>query len=103
MRFDQAASVVQRRVHGLNPWPGCTVSLGSAALKLNRVEVVDDPDTAGPPGRILDDHTVACAPGRVRFLDVQPPGGTAMTFEAYLRGHTAAGGVTGFESRMRPM
>ena len=103
VRFDQAATAVQRRVHGLNPWPGCTVSLGGAALKLNRVEVVDDADPAGPPGRILDDHTVACAPGRVRLLLVQPPGGTAMTFEAYLRGHTAAGGVREFESRMRPL
>ncbi len=100
VRFDQAASAVQRRVHGLNPWPGCTVELGGSTLKLNRVEVVDDPDPAGPPGRILDDHTVACAPGRVRLLDVQPPGGTAMTFEAYLRGHAAPGG-TGAESRMR--
>jgi len=100
VRFDQAASAVQRRVHGLNPWPGCAVELGGSTLKLNRVEVVDDPDPAGPPGRILDDHTVACAPGRVRLLDVQPPGGTAMTFEAYLRGHAAPGG-TGAESRMR--
>ena len=100
VRFDQAASAVQRRVHGLNPWPGCTVELGGSALKLNRVEVVDDPDPAGPPGRILDDHTVACAAGRVRLLDVQPPGGKAMTFEAYLRGHAVPGG-TGAESRMR--
>jgi methionyl-tRNA formyltransferase len=100
VHFDQAATTVQRRVHGLNPWPGCTVSLGGAALKLNRVEVVDDPDPAGAPGRILDDHTVACAPGRVRLLDVQPPGGTAMTFEAYLRGHGATA-VTGMEFRMR--
>ncbi len=101
VRFDQAATAVQRRVHGLNPWPGCTVSLGGAALKLNRVEVVDDPDAAGPPGRILDDHTVACAPGRVRLLGVQPPGGTAMTFEAYLRGHTTGGQGDDAESLMR--
>jgi len=93
VRFDQAASAVQQCVHGLNPWPGCTVDLGGAALKLNRVEVVDDPAPSGPPGRILDDHTVACATGRVRLLDVQPPGGTAMTFEAYLRGHAAPGGA----------
>ncbi len=94
--FDEAAVVVQRRVHGLHPWPGCTVTLAGAALKLGRVEVIDDPVPgvpavpAGPPGRILDDHTVACASGRVRLLEVQPPGGKTMTFEAYLRGHTVA-------------
>ena len=101
VHFDQAASAVRRRVHGLNPWPGCTVEFAGAALKLNRVEIVDDPDPAGPPGQILMDHTVACAPGRLRLLDVQPPGGRAMTFEAYLRGHAGAGGATGVEARMR--
>ena len=88
--FDQAADVVQRRVHGLNPWPGCTVTLGGAALKLGRVEVIDEPPPAGPPGRILDDHTVTCASGRLRLLEVQPPGGKTMTFEAYLLGHPVA-------------
>jgi len=97
VHFDQPATAVQRRVHGLNPWPGCTVEFGGTALKINRVEVVDDPLPTGEPGTILPDHTVACASGRVRLLDVQPPGGRAMTFEAYLRGHAAAGG----ESRMR--
>ena len=101
VQFDQAAAAVQRRVHGLNPWPGCTVEFGGAALKLNRVDVIDDPSLAGPPGVILEDHTVACATGRVRLLEVQPPGGRAMPFEAYLRGHAAAGGASAGEARMR--
>ncbi len=101
VHFDQPATTVQRRVHGLNPWPGCTVDFGGTALKINRVEVVDDPLPASEPGTILPDHTVACASGRVRLLDVQPPGGRAMSFEAYLRGHVAAGGATVVESRMR--
>jgi len=101
VHFDQAATAVQRRVHGLNPWPGCTVEFGGTALKLNRVEVVDDPDQPCPPGSILDDHTVACASGRVRLLDVQAPGGRPMPFEAYLRGHAAAGGPSAGEARMR--
>lgn len=96
VRFDQSAAGVQQRVHGLHPWPGCTVDLDGRSLKLGRIAVVDapdDPGIGGTPGRILDDHTVACAPGRVRLVEVQPPGGTTMTFEAYLRGHPSAAGA----------
>lgn len=93
VRFDRPAAEIQRRVHGLNPWPGCTVTLDGVALRLRRVAVVEGPVTAGPPGRFLDDDTVACASGRVRLLEVQPPGGTVMTFEAYRRGHRTAAGT----------
>ncbi len=96
VRFDQPARAVQGRVHGLIPWPGCTVELNGTPLKLSRVEVVDDDPASAPPGRILDDHTVSCAAGRVRLLAVQPPGGRTMSFEAFLRGHPAPTG-TGIE------
>ena len=96
VRFDQQAGAVQRRVHGLIPWPGCTVALNGLPLKLARVEVVDNDPASLPPGRILDDHTVACSKGRVRLLTVQPPGGRTMSFEDFLRGHPAPTG-TGIE------
>ena len=96
VRFDQPAGAVQCRVHGLLPWPGCTVALDGTPLKLARVEAVDEDPAPQPPGRILDDHTVACAVGRVRLLTVQPPGGRTMSFEAFLRGHPAPMG-TGIE------
>ncbi len=101
VRFDQPARAVQRRVHGLIPWPGCTVRVAGTAVKLGRVAVADDGDeldTTGTPGEILEDHTVACQGGRVRLLEVQPPGGTAMSFEAYLRGHPVPAG-SGVEPR----
>ncbi len=87
VRFDQPAAAVQRRVHGLNPWPGCTVVLDGERLKLTRVEVVDESELHDDPGRVLDDDTVACATGRLRLLAVQPPGGKVMTFSAYVHGH----------------
>ena len=92
---------LQRRVHGLTPWPGCTVRVAGSTLKLSRVAVADDGDeplATGAPGQILDDHTVACLEGRVRLLAVQPPGGTSMSFEAYLRGHPVPAGA-GIEPR----
>jgi methionyl-tRNA formyltransferase len=87
--FDQPARSVRSRVHGLTPWPGCTVRLGRQRLKLLRVDVLDvAPGTE--PGCVRRDGTVACARGCVRLLSVQPPGGKAMTFDAFCRGHDLA-------------
>ena len=75
--------------------------VNGTAVKLGRVAVADvgdELDTTGTPGEILEDHTVACQGGRVRLLEVQPPGGTAMSFEAYLRGHPVPAGA-GIEPR----
>ena len=101
VRFDQPAAAVQCRVHGLNPWPGCTVQVAGSVVKIGRVAVADDGDevdTSGTPGEILDDHTIACLEGRVRLVTVQPPGGSNMSFEDYLRGHPVPPGA-GVEPR----
>jgi methionyl-tRNA formyltransferase len=100
--FDQPAEAVRCRVHGLTPWPGCTVMLDDAPLRLLRVEEAAPgmgPDqSVETPGAILDDLTVACNPGAVRLLSVQPPGGKSMTFQAYCNGHQVSPGAM-----MRPM
>ncbi|MHC4080504.1 MAG: methionyl-tRNA formyltransferase [Planctomycetota bacterium] len=96
--FDQPASVVRNRVHGLTPRPGCAVRLGGDRVKLLRVEVAGVGDPGGVPGRILDDGTVACGEGRIKLLAVQPAGGKSMSFEAYRRGHELGPG-----SRMEPL
>ncbi len=88
--FDQPAAAVQRRVHGLNPWPGCAVELDGQRIKLARVAVVDQDGAGGPPGTVGADRTVACRTGRVRLLEVQPPGGRPMPFDAWLNGHPEA-------------
>jgi methionyl-tRNA formyltransferase len=86
--FDQPAALVRCRVHGLTPWPGCRVRLGDDTLRLLRVEVADtETPSDAPPGTLDPDGTVICRPGRLRLLEVQPPGGRAMPFEAFARGH----------------
>jgi methionyl-tRNA formyltransferase len=95
--FDQPADAVRCRVHGLTPWPGCTVLCGEHPLKLLRVDVIERgrPVSAGgaPPGTVREDLSVACAPGSVRLLEVQPPGGVPMSMEAYCRGRDVHPGV----------
>lgn len=96
--FDQPAEAVRCRVHGLTPWPGCTVMLEEKPLRLLRVE---DVPTEGPlpgAGAIREDLTVACNPGAVKLLSVQPPGGKSMTFQAYCNGHQVSPGA-----RLRPV
>ena len=87
VRFDAPAPAVQHRVHGLTPRPGCTVAYNDQRLRLERVAVVDEQATLGGPGEVLADGTIACAPGAVELLAVQPAGGKLMSFDAYRRGH----------------
>ncbi|MHC4219113.1 MAG: methionyl-tRNA formyltransferase [Planctomycetota bacterium] len=96
--FDQPADAVRNRVHGLTPWPGCTVALEGERLKLLRVEVVEDAATGREPGVVLKDGAVACGTGRVRLLSVQPAGGKSMSFDAYRLGHALVA-----ESRMESL
>jgi len=93
VHFDQPAEAVRCRVHGLTPWPGCTVRVGDAPLKLLRVRDERECEGDGPPGEILADGRIRCREGAVHLVSVQPPGGKAMTFDAYRRGHKVEAGV----------
>lgn len=95
--FDQPASGVRNRIHGLTPWPGCAVRLDGKELRLLRAEVVDETSNAGRPGEVLGSSMIACRPGVLRLLQVQPPGRDAMTWEAYRNGHPVRVGA-----RMEP-
>lgn len=100
VHFEQPAKRVRAAVHGLTPWPGCTVLLGGRRLKLLRVQDIDRDTGDAPPGTVLEDGSIACLPGpgsgsgsgAVTLLSVQPPGGKSMTFQAYRRGHDVQAG-----------
>ncbi|MHC5004341.1 MAG: methionyl-tRNA formyltransferase [Planctomycetota bacterium] len=94
VHFDQPAAAVRARIHGLTPWPGCRVELAGQPLRVNRVEVVDEAPTGLAPGEVGADGLVACRPGAVRLLEVQPAGGRVMPYEQYERGHPMADGAT---------
>lgn len=103
VEFDQPADRVRATIHGLTPWPGCTVLLNDQPLKLLRVAVdkVADEDRAVknlPPGTSAGDGLVVCQPGAVRLLTVQPAGGKPMSFESYCNGRSIKPGAT-----LRPM
>ena len=87
--FDQPASRVRGRIHGLTPWPGCDVQLGAGSLRLRRVRDLEEPHDA-LPGTILDSGHVACGQeegGTLEILEVQPAGGRPMSWTDWQRGH----------------
>jgi methionyl-tRNA formyltransferase len=92
--FDQPATSVRQRVHGLTPWPGCWVKLGDTSLRLHRVRDLDERITLAVPGEIRMDGRVACSKGSLQLLEVQPAGGRVMSCEQYLRGHRISPGAS---------
>ncbi len=79
---------LERVVRALTPHIGAHVRLDDGSrlgVRAARVATADGP----PPGRVLFDGAVpvlGCAEGALELLEVQPPGGRAMSGEDYLRG-----------------
>lgn len=80
---------VRSRIHGLNPWPGCTVLLGEDRLKIGLVrDRIDIAVRDAPPGTILPGPgTVACGRGAIEVLRVQAPGGKMLGIVDFLNGY----------------
>jgi len=93
VRFDQPAAAARSRIHGLVPWPGCTVQVNETNLKVLRVNVFDVDASENEPGMLRDDLSVACKPGALHLLSVQPAGGKTMTFDAFCRGRNITPGT----------
>lgn len=103
--FAEGAEACRRKVHGLTPWPGVTVSFRGEPLKLLRVQVVEQAHNAAP-GTLVDAAAglVACGGGSasggasgggavgsgqgdcLRLLEVQPSGGKKMAWAPFANG-----------------
>jgi methionyl-tRNA formyltransferase len=91
--FSATADAVRARINGLSPWPGCAVRVESHELKVLRAVCRNPDGVLGTPGEVLADGTVACGRGSVQLLEVQPPGGTCMAFDAWRRGRNLSTGA----------
>ena len=85
---DKAQDIVNR-IHGLNPWPGCSTAIEGGRLKLLRAEVAEG---NGQPGEIIvadpkQGLVIAAGEGAVCITQLQAPGGKPMNSKDYLRGH----------------
>lgn len=89
------ADAIVRRIHALNPWPGCTTASPEGAWKLLRAEITQG---SGQPGEVLAADgkaglIVAAGENAVHILQMQAPGGKPMASRDYLRGHPMAAGA----------
>jgi methionyl-tRNA formyltransferase len=96
--FAVSARECRCRVHGLTPWPGITVDLGGAEVKLVRVEEVEaGPEQRGvTPGAVVDPTAgvIACGAGTaLRALEVHPAGKRVMRWEEFVRGRALPSGI----------
>ena len=93
--WTQTAADIVNRIHGLNPWPGCSAAIPGGRLKLLRARTAQG---SGVPGEILVADAkagliIAAGAGAVEITQLQAPGGKPMNSKDYLRGHPMAVGT----------
>jgi methionyl-tRNA formyltransferase len=90
LTWARPALEIHNQIRGLHPWPLAATSINETRLQLRRSSVLSTAQTPEPPGTIVDASgetaVVACAPGCVRLIEVQPEGRRAMSAGAFLRG-----------------
>ena len=93
--WTHSAADIVNRIHGLNPWPGCSTAIEGGRLKLLRADVAEG---TGQPGEIIvadpkQGLVIAAGEGAVSVTQLQAPGGKPMHSKDYLRGHPMAVGT----------
>ena len=87
--WTRPAVEIVNRIHGLNPWPGCSTAFEGGRLKLLRAEAAEG---SGQPGEVIvadakQGLVIAAGEGAVRVTLMQAPGGKPMEPKVYLNGH----------------
>lgn len=93
LSWDQPATIIERLVRAMTPWPGATSSWRGRPLKIWNASL--EKAAALPPmtqpGTILrvnpDALAVATGQGILKVAEVQPAGGRRMGIQAFLAGH----------------
>ncbi|NPD14547.1 methionyl-tRNA formyltransferase [Xinfangfangia sp. D13-10-4-6] len=81
--WSQPATVVDRQIRGLSPFPGAWTLIGDERVKLLRSRLAAG---AGLPGQVLGGFTIACGEGAVEVLLAQREGKKPMAADEVMRG-----------------
>ena len=90
--FSQTATVIDRKIRGMTPWPSAFTNYHGKQMKIWRAEPDGrvNPGTAHSPGEILwtdkNSVTVATGEGTLRILELQMEGKKRMTAHDFLLG-----------------
>jgi len=77
------ASLLDRQVRALTPWPGSFFDAGGETIRVLEAEPTG---AAGMPGTVLDGSAIACGEGALRLIRLQRPGRAPLPADAVLRG-----------------
>jgi methionyl-tRNA formyltransferase len=103
--FAAPAATLAARINGLNPWPGCSLTLHGQPVKVGLADTADSVDAAPAecnvirytfpaPGAVLgadaDGLLVATGQGILRLRRLQRPGGKMLPAGEFLRGFPVA-------------
>ncbi len=83
--WSRPATVIDRQIRGLSPFPGAWCAIAGERIKLLRSRLVPG---EGQPGQVTGPFTVACATGAVEILEAQREGKRPMPVSELLRGLT---------------
>jgi len=81
--WTQPATVVDRQIRGLSPFPGAWCLVDGERIKLLGSRVVG---ATGQPGQVLGRFTIACGDAAVEVTQAQRAGKKAMTAQEVLKG-----------------
>ncbi len=81
--WQRSATVIDRQIRGLSPFPGAWCMVGGERLKLLRSSVADG---KGAPGQVLDGFTIACGTGAIKVSLAQREGKHPLAADDLLRG-----------------
>lgn len=95
--WNRPATVIDRQVRGLQPWPLAVAHADGRALGLLHSHVVEGAGTTAAPGTVIratgDDFHVACAPGVLAITRVKPEGRRPMSTRDFLNGAGVTAGM----------
>ena len=76
------------QIHGLEPWPRCTTSIGGVRVQLRRAKMAQE----GPecPGLVDEFGHFRCRDGWIEVTEVQPESRKSMSFTDFARGLACA-------------
>lgn len=90
------ARSIHNQVRGMNPAPGAFTPWCRGPLKIHRTLVTDE-TAPGTPGLVTDagndGFTIQCGRGRLRVVEVQPPGKCPMDGGSFVRGYRIGAGA----------
>ena len=94
--WQQAASVIERRIRAFDPFPGCTCQMGGETVKVWAASVVP---ANGEPGEVLhaqgDTLVVACGEQALALHTLQRPGGKRVLTRDFLHAVTPPAKLNG--------